>query len=92
VLIALVISVVYVKVVSKNVDAAHYQQIMMEVLDVSQRMINWKYLEQNNLNDFHNKTIQFAIDMFLVLLEECIEMVDREQINVRLIEVVKRIN
>ena len=92
VLIALVVSVIYAKVTSQNVAPGHYEQIILEVLDVSQRMINWKYREQNSLNDFHNKTIQFAIDMFLVLLEECIEFVEREQINVRLVEVVKRIN
>jgi hypothetical protein len=30
--------------------------------------------------------------MFLVLLEECIEVVDRTQIDVRIVEIIKRIN
>jgi hypothetical protein len=55
-------------------------------------MINWKYREQASANDIHNKTIVFATDIFLILIEECVRSIDRQQLNIRVVELIKRVN
>ena len=64
----------------------------MEVLDVSYGIINWKYVEKASVNDIYNKTILFTIDIYLIILEEAIETLEEKQINIRIIEIIKRIN
>jgi len=44
----------------------------MEVLDVTYRIINWKYKEKISSYDIYNKTIMFSIDIYLIILEEAI--------------------
>ena len=65
---------------------------MLEVLDVTYRIINWKYQSKASTNDIYNKTITYAIDIYLILLEEAIQLLDINFLNIHTVELIKRIN
>ncbi|KRX07343.1 hypothetical protein PPERSA_06958 [Pseudocohnilembus persalinus] len=85
---ALIVSTIYGKIHMKNTK--YFNEVLQEVLDISQSIISWKY--QQRKNQIINKTILFSIDIFLILLEEAIFILDNEQLNLRLVEVIKLIN
>ncbi|KAL4484324.1 hypothetical protein ABPG72_006435 [Tetrahymena utriculariae] len=92
-LIGLTISAIHARVYLQ--ESPNYQfldKIMLEVIDVSYRIINWKYISKQSSSDIYNKTIFFAIDVFLILLEECISFLDSKQISTHIEELIKRVN
>ena len=66
---SLIVACIYAKINLKNI---HFSHILMEVLDVTYRIINWKYKEKISSHDIYNKTIMFSIDIYLIVLEEAI--------------------
>lgn len=54
----------------------------MDILDVTYGIINWKIVQRPGSNSNNssetNKNIIFAIDMYLILLEEAIYILDKK--------------
>ncbi|EGR29855.1 hypothetical protein IMG5_147360 [Ichthyophthirius multifiliis] len=92
-LISLIVSALYFRLENpQKIHQQAQQQVFLEILDISYRIINWKYQIKQSPNDTYNKTINLSIDLYLVLLEESFESLNVSFLVIRLNELIKRIN
>lgn len=73
-------------------NTKYFNEVLQEVLDISYSIISWKFSEKIGKNDIVNKTIMFSVDIYLILLEEAIGILDSKSLNIRLVEMIKIIN
>lgn len=87
----LILTALYTKQTATD-SREQINQVIMDVLDVTYGIINWRIAQRSGSMLQVNPNITFAIDMYLILLEESIHRLDKRQLKIRLLELTKRIN